>query len=375
QSLVVKYLKGLDNLAQMPEGEPPLPAPQIALFESWIKQGAKDNTPDQFKKTLVVQGPPTYTEPVQVTAMAHSPDGTALAVAGYREVLLHKPDGSALIGRLVGLSERIESIIFSPDGEYLLVAGGSAARFGEIQLWDWKKQKLIRSFMPSHDTVYGASFSTDGKLVTFGCADNSARLVEARSGKLVRRLDHHQDWVFGTALTQDGKYLVSASRDKTVKVSEAASGAFIGNLTTLDPTQPTTSYRCLLRRPGADQCLAGGEDGIPKLFQVQAGGGAGGSLLRQFTKLDGRIEGLAFSSDGKLIAAGGVGGTALVYGTDGNNTVATLKVDTTIFALSFQRDGKAIALAGLDGKVRLFNLADGKLIKEFVPVPLTPRQP
>ncbi|MGE3808180.1 MAG: c-type cytochrome domain-containing protein, partial [Gemmataceae bacterium] len=51
QSLVVKYLKGLDNLAQMPEGEPPLPAPQIALFESWIKQGAKDDTPDQFKKT------------------------------------------------------------------------------------------------------------------------------------------------------------------------------------------------------------------------------------------------------------------------------------------------------------------------------------
>ena len=76
------------------EGEPPLPAEQIELFVKWIAQGAKDDTPEQFKKTLVVQGPPTYTGPVTITAIAHSPDGTALAVAGYREVLLHKPDGS-----------------------------------------------------------------------------------------------------------------------------------------------------------------------------------------------------------------------------------------------------------------------------------------
>jgi WD40 repeat protein len=158
-----------------------------------------------------------------------------------------------------------------------------------------------------------------------------------------------------------------------VKVSEASTGAFIGNLTTLDPTQPSTSYRCLLKRPGVDQCVTGGEDGIPKLFQVQASGGAGGSLARQFPKLNGRIEGLAFSANGAQVAAGGVGGTALVYATDGGNVAVTLKVPTTIFALSFQRDGKEIAVAGLDGKVRLFSLADGKLVKEFVPVPITPK--
>jgi len=35
-----------------------------------------------------------------------------LAVAGYHEVLLHKADGSGIVGRLVGLSERIQSLAF-----------------------------------------------------------------------------------------------------------------------------------------------------------------------------------------------------------------------------------------------------------------------
>jgi WD40 repeat protein len=370
QSLVIKSLKGLDDQKRMPEGEPPLSDAQIELFAKWIAQGAKDDTPEQFKKTLVIQGPPTYTQPVSITAMAHSPDGTALAVAGYREVLLHKPDGSELLGRLVGLSERIESIVFSPDGQTLLVAGGSAGRFGELQFWDWKKQKLARSVFPSFDTIYGAAFSADGKRVSFGCADNTARIIEADTGKQLVRIEHHLDWVFGTALTQDGKYIATASRDKTVKVCETATGTFIGNLTTLDPTQPSSGHRGLVRRPSRDECLTGGEDGVPKLYTIQAGGGAGGSLLRRYPKLSGRVEAVTFSGDGAMVAAGGVGGVVLVLGTDDARQIASLTVPCTIFALSFQRDGKAIAVAGLDGKVRLFSLPDGKAVKEFVPVPL-----
>jgi len=368
QSRVVKHLKGIEDHSQMPEGEAKLPDAQIALFENWIKQGAKDDTPEEFKRTLVTKGPPIYTKPIVITALAYSPDGTALAVAGYREVLLHKPDGSELIGRLVGLSERIETIVFSPDGETLLVAGGSAGRFGEIQFWNWKKQKLVRSVLPSFDTVYGAAFSDDGKRVSFGCADNSARIIDAENGKQLLRIDHHLDWVFGTALS--GKNIITASRDKTLKVCEIDSGALIGNLTTLDPTQPSSSYRQMLRRPKADQVLAGGEDGAPRLFGGQVAGGAGGNLQRTFEKLAGRIEALAFSADGKLIAAGGAGGSAKIYETDSGRVVASLTLPGSVFALAFAPDSKTLTAAGLDGKVHLFSTADGKAVKDFVPVPL-----
>jgi WD40 repeat protein len=368
ESLVLKHLKGEGDFTLMPEKDKSLPAEQIELFARWIKEGAKDDTPEEFKRTLVTKGPPTYTKPMTVTAMAYSPDGTTLAVSGYREVLLHKPDGTVLLGRLVGLSERIESVVFSPDGNTLLVCGGSAGRFGELQFWDWKDKDLLRSVIPSYDTVYGASFAPDGKRVAFGCADNSARIIDADTGKQLRRLDHHLDWVFGTAFTLDGKSLVTAGRDRTVKLCETDTGAFIGNMTTLDPTQPSSSFRGMVRRPQQNQVVTGGEDGIPRLYQAAVAGGAGGNLARTYEKLQGRVEALAFSADGKMMAAGGAGGVK-VYNTDGG-VLVNLKVNDTTFALAFRPDGKQLAAAGLKGQVRLFDLPDGKLAKEFVPVPL-----
>lgn len=379
ESLVVKHLKALEEHSLMPQGGPPLSAEQIALFEAWIRQGAKDDTPAEFKRTLVTQGPPTYSKPVAVTAMAYSPDGSTLAVAGYREIVLHKADAGGIVGRLVGLSERIESVVFSPDGAVLVVAGGSAARFGELQFWDWKKQKLLRSVMPSFDTIYGASFSTDGKHISFGCADNSIRIIAAENGKEIRRIDQHQDWVFGTAISVDGKNLVTASRDRSVKLFETETGSFIDNLTTITPGLLGGGLRCLARRPGKDEYLTAGEDGIPKLYQMHRTSvrviGDDANLLRNFEKLDGRVECLAFSADGSLLAAAGNGGAAKVYHTDDAKVVAKLPVPTSVFTVSFHPSGKHVALAGLDGLVRVFTLPDGKLVKEFVPVPIDTGSP
>jgi WD40 repeat protein len=409
-SRLLKHLRGTDDHSIMPQDEP-LPAEQIDLFSRWVRQGAHDDTPAEFKRTLVGREPPTYTQPVTVTALAYSPDGNTLAVAGYREVLLHRADGfgtpanlplaavalsgqhgsiftilplltladgyqpsRGLVGRLVGLSERIESILFSPNSETLLVAGGSAGRFGELQFWDWKKRELQRSLLPSHDTIYGASFAPDGQRVAFGCADNSARVIDVATGKQLLRIDHHLDWVFGTALSSNGKALVTASRDRSVKMSEADTGALLGNITTLDPNQLGGGLRGLLRRPGTDQYLVAGEDGMPQLFNGTVNYNA--NLLRNYTtKLKGRIEALAFSADGVMLAAGGVGGIVRVYGTDNAAVVANLDVPTSVFALAFRPGGKQIAVAGLDGKVRVFSLPDGKLVRDYIPVPLEATRP
>src|SRR5205823_11501841 len=98
-----------------------------------------------------------------------SPDGTLLAVSGYHEVLMHTADGSSIVARLVGLSERIESVAFSPDGKFLAVSGGDPGRFGEVQIWDVANQKLKLSVPVTFDTIYGVSWSPDGSKVAFGC--------------------------------------------------------------------------------------------------------------------------------------------------------------------------------------------------------------
>ncbi|MBC8115405.1 MAG: WD40 repeat domain-containing protein, partial [Candidatus Saccharimonas sp.] len=43
-----------------------------------------------------------------------------------------------------------------------------------------------------------------------------------------------------------------------------------------------------------------------------------------------------------------------------------------VFAVAFRPDGKQVATGGLDGVVRLFDAETGALVKEFVPVTITP---
>jgi hypothetical protein len=138
KSKLVEMISG-DEPDMPPDGDP-LKKEQVALIERWIKEGAKDDTP--APGTTKIE-PPTYTVPPVISAMAFSPDGKLLAVSGYREVLLHKADGSELVGRLVGESTRVESIAFTKDGKLLGVAGGSPAEFGQVQLWDPATQKNV----------------------------------------------------------------------------------------------------------------------------------------------------------------------------------------------------------------------------------------
>ena len=42
-------------------------------------------------------------------------------------------------------------------------------RFGELQIWDIQKQEMKLSLMIGYDTIYGASWSPNGKMVAVGC--------------------------------------------------------------------------------------------------------------------------------------------------------------------------------------------------------------
>ena len=50
--------------------------------------------------------------------------------------------------------------------------------------------------------------------------------------------------------------------------------------------------------------------------------------------------------------------------------LASVPINAGVYALSYQPDGKAVAAAGEDGKVRIISAPAGKVLKEFVPVPI-----
>lgn len=372
-SVILEEISG--DEPSMPKEGDPLTKEEIALIEVWIVQGAKDDTPANANSFKLAE-PPVYLVPPVISALVYSPDGKAMAVSGYHEVLLHSADGSNLIARLVGEAPRIESLCFSPNGKLLAVAGSAPARFGEVQLWDTTTNGLLRSFRVASDSLYGISFSPQADRIAVGCADKTVRILAVSDGKELLKFDNHSDWVFATTFTVDGKRILSGSRDQAMKLIDAANGQFIDDINKL-----LEGVLCLARHPKEDIVAYGGELGTPRIYKISDNQGRTAAnndvnLVRAFEKLPGPVHAIAYSPDGQAIAVGGVGGEVRLFNTSDGKRIATLKGhEGAIFAVAFHPEQKQIVTGGFDGKVRIFETTNGDLVKEFVPVPLKAKTP
>jgi WD40 repeat protein len=363
--------------ARMPRGKEPLSAVEVKLIKRWIAEGAKDDSP--VSEVLIdAEHPPTYDLPPVVTALAYSADSKHLAVSGYHEILIHQAEGLGIESRLVGLSERIQALAFSPDGKWLAASGGAPGRFGEVQIWDFAKKRLKLSIAVTFDTVYGASWSPDGTKIAFGCGDKSVRAIEAATGKQILYQGGHDDWVLGTVFSKDGSHLVSISRDRSMKLTEVATERLVDNITSITPGALKGGLLAVDRHPTKDELLIGGADGTPKLYQMYRTKprkiGDDFNFIRAFAPLPGRVFAAKFNKDGSLVIVGSSNdgtGEARIYQTADSKLVAKLEgVSGPVYAVAFRPDDAEVATAGFDGMVRLNDAKTGKLIREFVPVPL-----
>jgi WD40 repeat protein len=396
--------------AAMPQGKTPLADSEIALIRRWIEEGARDDTPLNSTPTIDADHPPIYSGPPVITSLDWSPDGTLLAIAGFHEVLLHKADGSGLIARLVGMSERIESVRFSPDGTKLAVTGGRPGRMGEVQIWNVADRALLVSIPVTHDSVFGESWSPDGKRVAFGGTDKSVRVVDAETGEQVLFQTAHDDWVLGTAFSVDGGHLVSVGRDMTAKLIEVPTQRFVDNITSITPGALKGGIQSVVRHPLRDEVLFGGADGMPKIYRMHRVTarviGDDANLLWELPPLPGRIFSVDITGDGATIAAGssldghGYVNTyrmapsptipaevqAILNKPDinrsgdersslqkhfekGVQSLAKIEVaEGGVYAIALSPNGDRVAAAGGDGSVRLFDSQSGSLLTSFEPV-------
>ena len=379
-SRLIEEITGDDP--SMPKDGDPLKPVEVALITRWVQEGAKDDSPAPGMSKVEA---PVYAAAPSITALAFSPDGSLLVVGGYHEVLLQKGDGSGLAGRLLGECARIESLAFSKDGKLLAVAGGSPAEFGQVQIWDVATRKNLKTFQPSTDSLYGISFSPDGKTIACGAADKIVRRINIGDGKVLTEFKAHSDWVLATCFTLDGKQIVSAGRDKAIKLIDGASGRFVDDI-----NNPLEQVLCMSRAPAEDKVLYGGDLGNARLYkisdnQARTAGRVDTNLLASYERQPGAVNAIAFSPDGQRVALGSTGEVRVYPAADNvatgykrspkvkTNSAAQLIMSGNsgaVFGVAWKGDGTVIATAGADGIVRLFDAETGELIKQFSAVPI-----
>jgi WD40 repeat protein len=232
----------------------------------------------------------------EARAAAFSRDG-ALAIAAGAEVLIAQPGASAP-RHLSSEDVDINDLAFSPDGSRLV----SGNEDGTAMVWDVPSGKRLGALASgkSAGAVLAVAYSADGKTIVTGGEDHTIRLWRADTRELLRELTGHAFGIVDLAFTTDGRKLVSGSLDKTVRVWDVATGS------QEDVLQGHTDVVTSVAINGNHLATAA-DDGI-RLWDL--------SSRAPIAVFPARAEGgrsLAFSPDGRYLAAGRRDGIVRVY--------------------------------------------------------------
>ncbi len=415
--IIVQVTPDESGEAPMPKQGAKLTPPEIDLLRRWIAQGAKiDSISD--RPHFDQEHPPVYAAPPTISALDASPDGKLLAVSGVNETLLLDAAAAArgeqvIVRRLIGMSERIEAVRFSPDGARLAVAGGLPGELGELQIWEISTGELTLSRPITSDTLQAVSWSPDGKSVACGGADTNLYVLDAETGEEKMEQGAHSDWLLDAVFSVDGKLLVSGSRDQTLKLVETESGRFVDNITAVSPNVIGGQVFAIARHPQRNLVAVGGSEGVPRTYMmervVERKIGDDSNLVRSYPAMPGRVFAVAFSPDGTRLAAASSDGAQgyvqvfavpdaflppedvkLIQGKEVEKRTAEDKARLEaynhegavrltyaasqmgpVYALAFTPDGQTLVSAGADGMLRFHDAGHGTLLAEVSPTPTT----
>jgi len=302
---------------------------------------------------------------VQLSSVSYSRDGTQLAVSGIGGVCLYSTATQLPYRGFATSATYANSVVFSPDGKTLAVAGSSSVTTGVVELWNVASGKLIGSFATAANAVNSVAFSANGLDLVVGggiydyYTNTSVGILEEWSistQRRVRSLKTTLSAVNSVALSSDGKTLAAGGANGKNGVVELWATSTGTQLKTLN-SQEATNICSVAFSPDGASLACGGTGPSNSILQLWSVGG--GKLLSTLgSNITTIIYSVAFSPDGTKLADSGatftmfqgsyVGKAGLeLWDLSENGTLTNLGTNGWgVGAVAFSPDGTMLAAVG-----------------------------
>src|SRR5439155_4197366 len=293
-----------------------------------------------------------------VMAVAFSGDGRRLFSASLDTTLriwnatplAEDPPGQER--RLQGHQAQILAVAFSPDQRTL----ATASMDDTAKLWDVRSRKLIHTLAGHDQMVTSVAFHAGGKRVTTASVDGTVVQWQAATGERRRTLQGHLGPVsnvgFNASFSADGERLASLGKDSAVRVWQTESGREIAG------TKPVIPPRlCAVLSPDGER-LAIATMGPIEIHEIKSGKTVN-SLWMGFHV----PHHLAFSADGKRLAAAVWDGTVRVWDIPSGKLLHTFRHADRATCVAFHPNGKQLASGSCDNTAKIWDLETGNEVQ------------
>ena len=361
----------------LPKDEPPI----CLAFSLDGKQLAAVVEEDDMHVFDAATGKPVHRlKHYWASRLAYAPDGKTLV--SVRGPVIRPWDPATGQERGLELESHqagVAAVALSPDGKYLASAGEN------VRVWVMATSKLARLISVSATAL---AFSPDGKTLASAGRDRAIHLWDAESGKEKGQLKGHKHGILGLAFSPDGKTLASGDTQATVRIWDVEAAR---ETQMIDVKSIAETLSLAFSPDGKSLACAGAWNDtsfLPKGatlniqhvevtrkegYAVLLWDVATGKETQRFLGLQDKIRSVAFTPDGKTLAAASRDGRIALW--DAVSARERLYIvahpvhaDSDFVAspvVRFSPDGKALMSASTDRTIRLWDPVTAKELGQF----------
>jgi WD40 repeat protein len=272
-----------------------------------------------------------------ITALAEAPDGSGW-LRGSQDGVVFRSSRDGRERAIPAVLDHVHALAFSPDGSTLAIAGGSPAESGAVELRSWPTGGLLGRLEGHDDAVYNVVWLDGGKALATAGADRVVRVWDAGTRREVAALEGHSGPVLALAASLDGKWFCSGGADGTIRVWEPGPWSSVRSLNNhLGPVHALAFRPAQAEGRPATLASAGG-DATVRVWQPGIG------RMVRIVRLPSPVLCLAWTRDGARILTGAKDGHLRVVDGDGDTIHSTRRVagDRVTALSAVHEDGKAL---------------------------------